>query len=49
LRPSRKRYLAPGTYTVEIRSGGVTRKTSLKVQPEKEGGFRFDDAPETGD
>ncbi|MDQ2978442.1 MAG: glycosyl hydrolase [Acidobacteriota bacterium] len=49
LRSSRKRYLAPGNYTVEIRSGGVTRKTSLKVQPEKEGGFRFDDAPESGE
>jgi hypothetical protein len=46
LRATRKRYLAPGRYTVEIRSGGETRKTPLVIQAEKDGGGFFDGAIE---
>ena len=43
LRASRKRYLPPGKYTVEIRSGASVEKTELKVQAEREGGFGGED------
>ncbi len=42
LRASRKRYLPPGKYTVEIRSGGSVEKTTLKVEAEKERFFGED-------
>jgi hypothetical protein len=34
LRPTRKRYLPPGKYTIEIRAGSTTDKTTLEVKPE---------------
>jgi hypothetical protein len=42
LRAARKRYLPPGKYTVEIRSGQSTEKTTLNVQAEKETSFLDD-------
>ena len=42
LRATRKRYLPPGKYTIEIRSGDATEKTTLKVQAEKETSFGED-------
>lgn len=36
LRTTRKRYLPPGKYTIEINSGGVVEKTTLRVKPPKE-------------
>ncbi|HEY6147824.1 MAG TPA: hypothetical protein VIZ69_09000, partial [Thermoanaerobaculia bacterium] len=45
MRASRKRYLAPGKYTVEIKAGGETQKTPLVVEAER-GGFSFDAAVE---
>jgi photosystem II stability/assembly factor-like uncharacterized protein len=42
LRATRKRYLPPGKYTVEIRSGQSMEKTKLNVQAEKETGFGED-------
>jgi hypothetical protein len=42
LRATRSRYLAPGKYSVEIRSGGETKKTPLVVKPEREDGGFFD-------
>jgi hypothetical protein len=42
LRATRKRYLPPGKYTVEIRSGQSMEKTTLNVQAEKETGFGED-------
>ncbi len=36
LRASRKRYLPPGKYTIEIRAGSATDTTSLEIKPEKE-------------
>jgi BNR-Asp box repeat protein len=44
LRASRRRYLAAGTYTVEIRSGSATATTSLRVRPPR--GERQEDATE---
>lgn len=43
LRAARKRYLPPGKYTIEIRSAGVTEKTTLNVQAEKETLFGGED------
>lgn len=43
LRSTRKRYLPPGKYTVEIRSGQAVEKTKLNVQAEKETGFGGED------
>jgi photosystem II stability/assembly factor-like uncharacterized protein len=45
MRASRKRYLTPGKYTVEIRVGGETQKTPLVVEAER-GGFNFDGGAE---
>lgn len=42
LQAARKRYLPPGKYTVEIRSGASMEKTTLNVQAEKETGFGDD-------
>jgi photosystem II stability/assembly factor-like uncharacterized protein len=42
LRATRKRYLPPGKYTVEIRAGQTVEKTTLNVQAEKETGFGED-------
>jgi hypothetical protein len=36
LRATRKRYLPSGTYTVEVRAGGATATTTLKVKPPKD-------------
>ena len=36
MRATRKRYLPPGTYTVEVRAGGATATTTLKVKPPKD-------------
>ena len=36
LRTTRRRYLPPGRYTVEIRAGSATEKTTLEVKPETE-------------
>ena len=36
LRTTRRRYLPPGKYTVEIRAGSATEKTTLEVKPETE-------------
>lgn len=36
LRSTRRRYLPPGKYTVEVRSGGATSTTTLTVSPPKE-------------
>ncbi|HYK42038.1 MAG TPA: glycosyl hydrolase [Thermoanaerobaculia bacterium] len=41
MRASRKRYLSPGKYTVEIKAAGETQKTPLIVEAER-GGFNFD-------
>ena len=38
LRSTRKRYLPPGKYTVEIHSGQAVEKTKLNVQAERERG-----------
>ncbi|MEP6801305.1 MAG: glycosyl hydrolase [Acidobacteriota bacterium] len=46
LRATRRRYLPPGRYTVEMRSGNSSQKTSLRVLPESEGRFAFDDREE---
>jgi hypothetical protein len=35
MRATRKRYLPPGTYTVEVRAGGATATSTLKVKPPK--------------
>jgi photosystem II stability/assembly factor-like uncharacterized protein len=43
LRSTRKRYLPPGKYTVEVRSGQAVEKTKLNVQAEKETGFGGED------
>jgi hypothetical protein len=37
LRATRQRYLPPGKYTVEIRAGGATSTSSLKIKPPKDG------------
>jgi hypothetical protein len=37
LRSTRKRYLPPGKYTVEVRAGGATATSTLRVKPPKEG------------
>ncbi len=42
LRATRKRYLPPGKYTIEIRSGAAMEKTTLNVQSEKETAFGED-------
>jgi photosystem II stability/assembly factor-like uncharacterized protein len=42
LRATRKRYLPPGKYTIEVRSGGSVEKTTLKVEAEKEASFGED-------
>lgn len=39
MRATRKRYLPPGKYTVEIRSGKTVEKTTLNVQAERESSF----------
>ncbi len=44
LRETRKRYLPPGKYTVEIRAGAATDKTTLEVKAEKGRSF-FEDTP----
>ena len=36
LRSTRKRYLPAGTYTVEVRAGGASATSTLKVKPPKE-------------
>ncbi len=46
LRGTRKRYLPPGRYTVEIRSGSAAQKTILTVLPESERRFGIDDREE---
>ncbi|MEO8191461.1 MAG: glycosyl hydrolase [Acidobacteriota bacterium] len=46
LRATRKRYLPPGRYTVEIRSGSAAQKTVLRVLPESESRFGSDDREE---
>src|SRR4030095_8590435 len=38
MRSTRKRYLPPGTYTVEVRAGGATATTTMKVKPPKDAG-----------
>ena len=43
LRATRRRYLPPGKYTVEIRSGQSVEKTTLNVQAEKETPFGGED------
>jgi hypothetical protein len=43
LRSTRKRYLPPGKYTLEIHSGQAVEKTKLNVQAERETGFGGDD------
>jgi hypothetical protein len=45
LRATRKRYLPPGKYTVEIKSGQSVEKTPLNVQAERENLFGGDDEP----
>ena len=39
LRQTRKRYLPPGKYTIEIRAGAATDKTTLEVKLEEEHSF----------
>jgi photosystem II stability/assembly factor-like uncharacterized protein len=36
MRATRKRYLPPGTYTVEVRAAGATATSTLKVKPPKD-------------
>jgi hypothetical protein len=36
MRATRKRYLPPGNYTVEVRAGGATATSTLKVKPPKD-------------
>jgi hypothetical protein len=36
LRSTRKRYLPPGKYTVEVRAGSATEKTTMELKPETE-------------
>jgi photosystem II stability/assembly factor-like uncharacterized protein len=43
LRSTRKRYLPPGTYTVEVKAAGATATTSLKIKPPKESANADDD------
>jgi len=43
LRATRKRYLPPGKYTIEIRSAESIEKTTLKVEAEKETFFGGED------
>jgi len=43
LRATRKRYLPPGKYTIEIRSAESVEKTTLKVEAEKETFFGGED------
>jgi hypothetical protein len=45
LRATRKRYLPPGRYTVEITSGAETAKTKLTVKPPREQARTDDDEP----
>jgi hypothetical protein len=45
-RATRKRYLPPGTYTVEVRAAGATATSTLKVKPPKDG--ESDDEDEAG-
>jgi photosystem II stability/assembly factor-like uncharacterized protein len=45
LRSTRKRYLPPGKYTVDVRSAGATSTTTLTVTPPKEGRGGDDDGP----
>ena len=42
----RTRYLPPGTYTIEVASGGKTAKTSLEVKAPKAEGAGGEDRPE---
>jgi photosystem II stability/assembly factor-like uncharacterized protein len=37
MRATRKRYLPAGNYTVEVRAGGATATSTLKVKPPKDG------------
>ena len=47
MRATRKRYLpAGGNYTVEVRAGGATATSTLKIKPPKEG--ETDDEDEAG-
>ena len=46
LRATRKRYLPPGRYTVEITAGGETARTRLTVKPPREQARADDDEPE---
>jgi hypothetical protein len=46
MRPTRKRYLPPGSYTVEVRAGGATSTSTLKVKPPKDD--ETDDDEEAG-
>jgi photosystem II stability/assembly factor-like uncharacterized protein len=46
MRATRKRYLPPGAYTVEVRAGGATATTALKVKPPKDADG--DDEDESG-
>ncbi|MGH9316623.1 MAG: WD40/YVTN/BNR-like repeat-containing protein, partial [Thermoanaerobaculia bacterium] len=45
LRGARKRYLPPGKYTIEIRAGAATDKTTLEVKSEEERPFSGGGAP----
>ncbi|HYR47095.1 MAG TPA: hypothetical protein VER78_08815, partial [Thermoanaerobaculia bacterium] len=45
LRAARQRYLPPGKYTIEIRSGQSVQKTTLNVQAERENVFGGEDSP----
>jgi hypothetical protein len=46
MRATRKRYLPPGAYTVEVRAGGATATTALTVKPPKDADG--DDEDESG-
>jgi hypothetical protein len=45
MRASRKRYLPPGRYTVEVRAGGATSSAPLRVKEPKAGDDADEDAP----
>jgi photosystem II stability/assembly factor-like uncharacterized protein/predicted nucleic acid-binding Zn-ribbon protein len=45
LRHIRRRFLPPGSYTLELRLGAATAKTTLKVKPPKAGPSVDDEAP----
>ncbi len=49
LRSTRKRYLPAGTYTVEVRAGGATATSTLRIKPPKDAADDDEDGPDDAD